>query len=241
MRPALLVTFAALCVSVAAPVTLAAEPIPALTTLTPKAIQTALNSDSGWTPHATKDGVTVTRKDVPGLPVPAFKGSKDCTLDADTLFGLIADIGNQTGLSDLLAEAKVLWSDTTGRVHFYQVLASPVPFVSDRYWFLKAQNYWDVGGVDGHHKQTWDMLDPNLYPEAYASVQRRYSDAVITPLNYGSWEVVPLGPGKVRVIYRIVSHPGGSLSDSLAETVTGQTLPDNILNFERVTRAKMGG
>ena len=53
--------------------------------------------------------------------------------------------------------------------------------------------------------------------------------------------MVPLGPGKVRVINRIVSHPGGSLSDSLAETVTGQTLPDNLLNFERVTRAKMGG
>lgn len=241
MRLASLIPCVALSLCVAAPVGLAAEPLPALTTLTPKAIQSALDNETGWVSHATKDGVTVTRKDVPGLPVPAFKGVKDCALDGDLLFGLIADIGNQAGLTDLLAEAKVLWSDTTGRVHFYQVLASPVPFVSDRYWFLKAQNTWDVGGQDGHHKQTWDMLDPNLYPEAYASVQRRFSGAVITPLNHGSWELLPLGPGKVRVIYRIVSHPGGSLSDSLAEAVTGQTLPDNILNFERVTRAKMGG
>lgn len=203
------------------------------------ALQAALNSDSGWTQHAEKDGVTVYRKDIPGLEVPGFKGVKDMSVDARVMFGLIADIANQPKMNDLLAESRVLRQDGQ-RIDFYQVLDSPVPMVSDRFWFLNAVNQWDVNGELGHHRQIWDVMDTSQYAQAYAQVQQRYPDAIHTPINHGSWELLPLADGRTRVIYRIVSHPGGSISDSLASIVTGQTLPDNLLAFEKATLARMG-
>ena len=43
------------------------------------------------------------------------------------------------------------------------------------------------------------------------ALDRDKYDAVLTPLNYGSWEVEPLGPGKSRLTYRVVSNPGGNI------------------------------
>lgn len=205
---------------------------------TPAAIQAALHSETGWVSHASKDGVQVYRKDIPGLEVPGFKGVKDMAVDARVLFTLISDIGAQPKMNELLAESRVLYQ-ADNRLHYYQVLESPVPLVSDRFWFCKATNQWDVGGRAGHHRQVWDRLDTSLYPEAYASVMQRFPGAVHTPINHGSWELLPLADGRTRVSYRIVSHPGGSISDSLAMVVTGQTLPDNLLAFEKATLARM--
>lgn len=207
------------------------------TSLTPAQIQAALHNDSGWTHHATKDGVTVYRKDIPGLEVPGFKGVKDMSVDNRVLFSLIADIATQPKMNELLAESRVLYQ-SGDRLHYYQVLESPVPMVSDRFWFCKATNRWDIDGQTGHHQQVWDKLDTSLYAEAYSSVLSRYPGAVHTPINHGSWELVPLEGGRTRVIYRIVSHPGGSISDSLAMVVTGQSLPDNLLAFEQATLAR---
>ena len=87
--------------------------------------------------------------------------------------------------------------------------------------------------------QTWQSIDPSLYPEQRNAVLADYSSAILTPVNYGSWEIIPLGPGKSRLIYRVASDPGGRLPKAAVNLVTGKTLPDNLHQFEAEGKRRM--
>ena len=76
------------------------------------------------------------------------------------------------------------------------------------------------------------LFDPATYSQAWADARAIDEDAVMTSLNHGSWEVVPLADGRTKVIYRVVSDPGGRIPRGAQALATGTTLPDNILSFE---------
>lgn len=196
-------------------------------------IQAALDSDSGWTFVTKSQGVDVYSKSVPGLDVPALKGVKEVSVDATKLFNVIADIPGQTKVNDMLRESAVIKGDDAG-FYFYQVLDSPFP-ASDRYWVLKGVNLRDIGGVKGHHKQTWELVPTTSFTKVHTAVVDKY-DAVLTPLNYGSWEVEPLGANKARLTYRVVSNPGGNIPDGAFAWGSEKSLPNNLLVFENAAK-----
>lgn len=202
------------------------------------AIHERLASDDGWTFHTESEGVKVYKKDIPELGLPGFKGVKviDSDVDIDRLYEIIQDVGNQDKVNKVLYESKVL-GRSGSRVDFVQVMDSP-PMISDRYWFNATTEELDVGGVEGHHVRRWSPYDPSRYPDEFARIQSTYPDAVHIDQTYGAWELAPQADGSTLLIYRVVSHPGGSLSPALFSTVTGKTLPNNLLVFEKAAKAQ---
>jgi hypothetical protein len=195
-----------------------------------------LHDDSGWKldQRASSKGVTVYRKDIEGTDLPGFRGELEVAADSELLFALVADLDGHAGLSDAipLGQSEVLarWD---GGLDYVQVLDSPAwTLTRDRYWINRASIERDILGRKGHHRQTWKGLSPSLYPARRSAVLDEYPGAIRTPVNLGSWEVIPVGPTRSRLVYRVLSDPGGRLPSGLQTLVTASTLPENLLQFE---------
>lgn len=200
-------------------------------------VQRALDDDAGWSPHASKDGIQVYSKALPAIELTAFKGVGLLEVDGARLFALISDLAAHTGVTGTLHESVVL-SSRGGVTDYYQVMKSPGPFLSPRYWFNRSVNTENVGGVAGRSKRVWSTLDATLYPKARQDVATRYPDAVAITLTHGSWEIAPDSPGRFWLIYRAVSHAGGNIPTSVAAAASSQSLPNNMLSFVRAVGGK---
>lgn len=212
--------------------TVAAAPSPAQ-------IQTTLNSAEGWTSEGEKEGVAVYVKTVPGSELSAWMGVRITTVDVDVLWGLICDVGNHDQVSDMLHETRVL-ARHGDRTDYYQVSKSPrfVP-VAERYWLNYAVMTEDIGGVDGHHRRTWNSIEDTApYAELLDGILTRYPDAIRLAATHGSWELKPRPDGQTEIIYRTFSDPGGSVPSSVMDYLSGRSLPNNILQFEQAARAR---
>jgi len=196
-----------------------------------------LHDDAGWKLERRPGlrGVSVYRKHMQGTHLPGFRGELEVAVDSDLLFELVADLDVHDGLSDVipLTKSEVLarWD---GGVDYVQVLDSPGwTLTRDRYWINRARIERNLRGREGHHRQTWTGLAPSLYSARLSEVLEDYPGAIRTPMNLGSWEVIPVGPMRTRLVYRVLSDPGGRLPSGLQTLVTSSTLPENLLQFEK--------
>lgn len=220
----------------------AASALPAAaSTLSTSQIHALLDADGGWTLlDADADGVALYQKSVTGYGVLAYKGVRAVAVRPQALFDTICDVPAHKAISGgVLAESVVLHKSSDA-LHYYQVMQSPAWMpISDRYWFLQSSIRRDIGGRVGHHKRAWNPLDASKYAQAHGAVVSRFPDAVQVTLNSGSWEVQP---GKTAadslLIYRIFSHPGGNISDSVASQVSQRSLPENMLKFEAAAKQR---
>ncbi len=196
----------------------------------------ALHQQEGWKllRRDARGGVDVYRKEIAGMPVPAYRGEKTVEVDSNLLFAVLVDFERHAGLSDQIPLTLSEVLDRRGnQVEYLQYLDSPGwTLTRDRYWFNRAQIHLDLDGRPGHHRQTWQGIDPSRYPQRWQRLLAEHGDAIRTPLNYGSWEVIPAGVGRATMVYRVLSDPGGSLPKSLQHLVTAQTLPETLLQFE---------
>ncbi len=218
-------------------------PTLALAQPSPASLQKQLDSDAGWEVLKldAKDGVDVYKKKIEGVEILAFKGEKVMDVDGGALFDAIVAFDTHVGLSD---DIPLTHSVVLGRegntVDFYQYLDVPGwTLANDRFWFARATIKRDWGGA-GHHRQSWERIEAELYPAQLAAALKVDEDAVLTPMNVGSWEVVPLADGRCKLIYRVLSDPGGKLPKSVQALATGRTLPDNLLQFEAAARKATG-
>jgi hypothetical protein len=232
----------ALLVGAAAAAAASALPeVAAASTLSTSQIHALLDADAGWTLlDADADGVALYQKSVTGYAVLAYKGVRPVAVRPQALFDTICDVPAHKAISNgVLAESVVLHRSESA-LHYYQVMESPAWMpISDRYWFLQSSIRRDIGGRAGHHKRAWNPLDASKYAEAHSAVVSRFPDAVQVTLNSGSWEVQPgQTADSSLLIYRIFSHPGGNISDSVASQVSQRSLPENILKFEAAAKQR---
>ena len=176
-------------------------------------VQKALDSNSSWdvVKLDARGGVDVYKKDIAGFELPGFKGLKTVDVDSGVLFEAINDFDAHNGLSDQipLVRSRVL-KRVGNTVHVFAYLDVPNwTLANDRFWFVEATMNYNVGGVEGHHKQTWRKLDASLYPEVLKEALSISSKAVLVELNYGSWEVIPEG-GKTRLTVEVHTDPMGT-------------------------------
>jgi len=209
-----------------------------------EAVLAALHEEDGWAVHQldARGGVDIYRRMIPGLKNWAFKGVKDVDVDSTVLFGSVIDFANHVTMSsDIPLADSVVLREVGNEIDFFQLLDSPGwSLAADRYWFCRAFVYRDLDDKKGHHLQTWQAIDPALYPAQRDAVLAENSSAILTPVNYGSWEIIPLGTGRSRMIYRVASDPGGRLPRAAINLVTGRTLPDNMLQFEAEAKRRSG-
>ena len=204
----------------------------------------ALHENDGWklVRRGARGGVDIYRKDLADMPVPAFRGEKTVAVDSNLLFEVLVDFEGHAGLSEQipLTHSEVL-ARRGNQVEYLQYLDSPGwTLTRDRYWFNRAQIHLDLDGRQGHHRQTWQGIDPARYPKRWRLLLAQHKGAIRTPLNYGSWEVIPLGPNRSTLVYRVLSDPGGTLPKSIQVLVTATTLPDAVLQFEAEALRRAG-
>jgi len=204
----------------------------------------ALHEAEGWKLFRgnARGGVDIYRKTVVGMAFPAFRGEKTVDVDSDLLFAVLIDFERHAELSEQipLSLSEVL-ARSADEVEYLQYLDSPGwTLTKDRYWFNKAHIYRHLDGRQGHHRQTWQGIDPARYPERWRTLLADHKDAIRTPLNYGSWEVIPVAPNRSQLVYRVLSDPGGSLPKSIQLLVTATTLPETILQFEAEALRRAG-
>jgi len=205
------------------------------------AVQSALMDPSGWSPAGGSEGVTVTRKAIDSVGLTAFKGETvlPASVDAEALFEAICDVEDHVTISGSLDESTLL-ARADDVLHFYQVMEK-APLIDRRYWMVHSVIYEDIGGLDGHHRRTWDALDSGLYGDARAAVKQRYDGSFEVVENHGSWEVMPLADGSTRFIYRALSDPGGAIPTGAYDTLTSRKLPANMMKFVSYVEAAKAG
>jgi len=202
------------------------------------AVHAAMDAEDGWTRVLQRDGVTVSRKAIPGLDVDAFKGTKtlDPDVDAALMFSIICDVSAHKRLSPGLVESSLVEGGPVD-LTYYQVMGSPplLP-VAPRYWLITADMEYDVGGEAGHKRRRWSSLPLDQLPEVHARIQAEYAGAVPLPFTHGVWELDPEPDGTTTVRYYQVSHPGGRIPESLAAGLSSRALPNTIERFEDAAR-----
>jgi len=205
-------------------------------------IQLALHQDSGWQLYRrnARGGVDIYRKKVEGLV--AFRGEKTVAASSDLLFEVLLDLEHHVGLSDQIPLSRSEVLDRKGDVFDYmQYIDSPSwTLTRDRYWFNRATVRRDLAGVEGHHLQSWQGIDPSRYPRQWTALLAEHEDAIQTPVNHGSWEVIPMGPQRCKLVYRVLSDPGGTLPRAIQVLVTATTLPESMLQFEAEALRRAG-
>ncbi|MBJ96240.1 MAG: hypothetical protein CMP23_17400 [Rickettsiales bacterium] len=195
-----------------------------------------IHESQGWVKksRSSRDGVEVFSKDLPGFKVPAFRGEMVLPVSSDELFALLIDFDRHAGLSERvpLVISEVLRREGN-TVEFFQLVDAPGwTLARDRAWFNRALIERDIDGVRGRHRQCWETLSVDSYPEYWRRIVERYPKVIYLPYSVGSWEVVPLESGETRLIYRVLTVPGGRIPIRLQRVATGTTLPDNLLQFE---------
>jgi len=200
------------------------------------AVLNALFDDADWKrlPRADRVGVAVFRKQLAGYEQAAFRGVKVLDVDADALCDAIFDVGSYVGLSEKIPlKASEVIAKTANSVDFWQFLDVPGwSLARDRFWFARLEVERDVGGVAGHHRQTWRIIDASKYPDHLARARALNPDAILAPLNYGGWEIRPLADGRVELTFMVLHDPGGRLPKSAERLSSSRTLPENLLQFE---------
>ena len=207
-------------------------------------ILAALEEPSGWAliKRSEREGVRVYKKDLAGFDIPAFRGEKVVAVASDRLFAMLVDFNSHAGMSDRvpLAISEVLKVQGDS-IEFFQLVDTPSwTMARDRAWFNRAVVSRNHLGEAGRHRQTWETLTPEHYPDYWQAVLKRYPRVLHLSFSFGSWEVLPVGPESTRLIYTIITHPGGRIPDGLHSFVTGQTLPDNLLQFEEAALRQAG-
>ncbi len=192
------------------------------------ALHAKLASEADWQHVRTDNGVQVYKKDVPGTNMMAWKGEKDfpATIDKARLFAVITDTNNHTHISPGLLESTIIHPVGTGAL-YYQVMDAPRP-IADRYWIAQSASIQDADGHPGHLRRTWSSVGGDAAQATRAMLQERYPDAVEVPETHGRWDLIPLDDGGLRVVYRTLVDPGGAVPQSIANSVAGRGVSENI-------------
>ncbi len=196
-----------------------------------------LHSHQGWkhdkTVKTTVGDVEIYIKNIDGFP--CFLGSSLVQgLEKELLLKVATDIPSHSRWSSAgLIESEIL-SSTDKHLDYYQHL--DLPFVSDRFWFLR-------GFVQRSGRETifrWDrLIDGGPHKKRHKAVLAKHPGAVEPPVNIGGWSFVSKDAA-LLVRYYICTNPGGSVPRSFQQIGTARTLPNNIrdLIVEGKKRAK---
>ena len=187
----------------------------------------ALSSPTGWSTPNTSKGVAVSQKNVPGLPVPAFRGVRTVPVECARYWLRVSNPDVHKQVNDMLEDSRVVTRNGSEVIFTQRV---DLPLISDRYWINVATNQKNVDGQAGHFRQSWSPLDKAGYPAIVAEMEGEH-DAVFTALNYGFWDLKPTGPNQCTVTYAAASDPGGSIPGGAGSWASEKSLPDNINAF----------
>jgi hypothetical protein len=169
----------------------------------------AAQTDQGWTPAGTQDGVTLAFRDDPQLDARRVRAVAELPHASGLIIPVVCDL-TQT-LDPDTREARVLSGEIGGRYEIYLRYASRYVVVSARDVVLEVRP--EANGC------AWSEVAERV---------PRNSGAVRMPLLRGSWTVESIDPSRSRVTYEIAVRPGGSIPGWMVRRGAVGALPEII-------------
>jgi len=189
----------------------------------------------GWTCEKKGEGVRIYYQDVPGQDVPKVQMVGIVDVPPEKVFRVVTDYAHFEDFMPYVEVSHVVHTETVDKntaVSYVFFFVNP-PLIAGRYYSLKLTDESDVPieGTAGSYRSTWDLVTSGVYHETPESpgisslVHNK--NAVETRSNQGFWLLQPLDGGqKTRVVYQVLTDPGGSVPHWVADKAQMKTLPD---------------
>lgn len=179
-----------------------------------------------WTEANRTDDLVIFTKDVE-------KGRKLVAvseIDAapEVIFKVVGDFDNYADFMPYVKESRVLSRKGDRELTAYTLLE--LPLVSERDYALLVSFTKGTPENGGVFKTEW-TAKPQAQPEREGVVR--------VVLNDGSWTLEPLDGGKrTRVTYTLLTHPGGSIPNWIANKSNTTAIPDLFAAIRKRSTSK---
>lgn len=181
----------------------------------------ATAEEARWEEIRQDEGITVWRLDVPGVPLPGFRGEADIRASPEAVLEVIRAIDRHTEWMYRCSDARLLDQLDENTAIVYNRTDSPWP-AWDRDVILRTE-------VTRNEQQnririTYQNIDSNLV--------KKKDGVVRIPRLEGAFTMTEIQPGVTRVSYLVEVDVGGSLPDWIA-SLAARDLPFKTLNALR--------
>jgi uncharacterized membrane protein len=170
----------------------------------------------GWTEATKNDEMIIYYKD--NEKAGAREILAYCEVDAppSAVFKVVTDFDNYPKFMPYVKEAKLVKQISDSELITYAMLSPPL--VDDRDYAISVKKTVGADSNGGIYKSEWKSV-PDAVPAR--------EDIVRVKLNTGSWTMEPIDGGKrTRVTYALLTHPGGSIPQFIANKSNTVAIPD---------------
>jgi hypothetical protein len=205
---------------------------------------------AGWQVEKKSDTFRIYTQPIPGKDVPMVQVVGIVDAPPQSVFQVVTDYAHFEDFMPYMEVCHVIHTeqiDPHTRVNYVFFFVNP-PLIAGRFYTLKLTDQSDetIEGVAGSYRSQWDLVTNGVYHETPESpgIQQLVhdKDAVETRNNQGFWLMQPLDGGqKTRVIYQVMTDPGGTIPHWVANKAQMTTLPDlfsTISNRIQSTKSK---
>ena len=170
---------------------------------------------AGWELVGVEDGIRVSRREVPGSPIVAFRGEGMVNAPLAKVLGVLADHDHCTEWVDRLERAIVLEKKSAQDMVIYQHFSLPFPF-SDRDYVYRVRGRQTASGAVSVRMKSV------VHPKAPPTV------GVRAEISSGRYLLTPRGPRKTHLVVEIHTDPKGALPAWLVNLVQKSWAPNTI-------------
>jgi len=171
-------------------------------------LQAGSVSSRDWEHVAENDGITIWKREVPGVEVPSFRGEVVIDADIDAVGNAIQDWQHHAQWMHRCAESKQLERLGESESLLYNRTDSPWP-VSDRDVVLRTKRQVSPDGSD--ILLSFQNVETDLKPAVHGVVRM--------PKLSGFYKLTRLRPAKTQVVYQVEANLGGSLPPWMVKRV----------------------
>ena len=189
----------------------------------------------GWKCEKKDSNLRIYVHEIPGKDVPKVQLVGIVDASPKQVFQVVTDYAHFKDFMPYVDVTHVIHTERVNKntaVNYVFFFVNP-PVISGRYYTLKLTDESNVSleGKAGSYRSRWDLVTRGVYHETPESPGIKNlvhdKDAVETRGNQGFWLMQPLDGGKkTRVIYQVLTDPGGSIPHWIANKAQMKTLPD---------------
>ncbi|BCS99028.1 cyclase [Desulfoluna limicola] len=161
-----------------------------------------------WTKVRDRNGIVVYNRSIPDIAFKEFKAEVTLKATLSTVVAVINDIDAGVDWVENVDEMRLL--ERVSELEHYTYTYSKAPWpVSDRDAVVHNQTHQDPRSL----VVTIDQQSvPDKIPHKKGIVR--------VPSIEAEWGLIPMGPEETRIVYRVLSDPGGRIPSWLVNTVS---------------------
>lgn len=171
---------------------------------------------AGWKEANRKKDIVIFTRDNPKAGAREIHAVSEVDAAPEVVFRVVGDFENYAKFMPYVKESKILETKGPTLLYVYALLSPPL--VSDRDYAIEVKRTAGSDANGGVYTSAWTSK---------SEMQPERDGVVRVKLNTGSWTIEPLdGGARSRLTYRLLTHPGGSIPDWIANKSNTIAIPD---------------